>query len=71
MKQEKDGEFLRNPWGYPQPPKISRPTRMRIKNAFLRKPASGFYTDSIFLSIKKRGNHSADCPVFKFKNALI
>lgn len=20
MKQEKDGEFLRNPWGYPQPP---------------------------------------------------
>lgn len=22
MKQEKDGEFLRNPWGYPQPPKF-------------------------------------------------
>jgi hypothetical protein len=20
LKQEKDGEFLRNPWGYPQPP---------------------------------------------------
>jgi len=22
MKQEKDGEFLRNPWGYPEPPKF-------------------------------------------------
>jgi len=22
MKQEKDGEFLRNPWGYPLPPKF-------------------------------------------------
>lgn len=22
MKQEKDGQFLRNPWGYPQPPKF-------------------------------------------------